>query len=252
MNTETELAALQQEVARLRQELNELKQFIHYHPPFVDDDGAKCAAHITLQCAAFQLIHPSDPSRSQVNMMCSPDGAFVSVLGKDERTRVLMQVDKDVPELSLFGGDNQYKVTLRYDQGEPWLELFGKEGKLGVQLRVVGDEARGQVGVCEAGKARAIMKATEQGGAVSAVHDDGHSRITMVSSEANGELFAVTPDMKVGVKIAADGIDGGYITINRANGKAGVILSNTPVGGTVIVQDHAGKITGYLPVIPEE
>ena len=96
------------------------------------------------------------------------------------------------------------------------------------------------------------MKATEKGAAISAVHDDGHARITLVSTQNNGEMFAVTPDMKIGVKIAADAMDGGLITVNRANGKAGVIISNTPIGGTVMVEDAHGKITGCLPALPEE
>ena len=251
MNTETEIESLKQEVARLRREMDEYRQFIRYQPPGEDDDGLPSAAYITIRCAIFQLAHPSDPNRSQVNIMGGKDGAFVAVLGKDERTRVVMNVENDVPELSLFGPDNQYKAGLRFTQGEPWFELYGKEGKIGVQLRVVGEEGRGQVGVCESGKARAIMKATELGGVLSAVHDDGHARITMASSENNGELCAVTPDMKIGVKIAANGIDGGFITVNRANGHAGVILSNTPVGGTVIVQDQHANITGHLPMIPD-
>jgi len=164
----------------------------------------------------------------------------------------LLQVEKDVPEVSLLGGDHQYKACLRMDTGEPSFELYGKEGTLGVQLKVLGEAGRGQVGVCEAGKARAVMKATELGGVISAVHDDGHARVTMVSQLDNGEILAVTPDMKVGVKIAANGMDGGFITVNRANGKAGVILSNTPLGGTVIVQDQHAKITGHLPMIPED
>ena len=252
MNTETEINTLKQEVTLLRQEMNELKQFIHYHPAYEDDDGLKCSAHITMRCAIFQLIHPSNPGWSQVNLMGGKTGAFIAVSGKDERTRVLMQVDNDVPELSLFGKDNQYKACLRLDKGEPSFELYGKENKIGVQLKVVDEEGRGQVGVCEAGQPRAIMKATNIGAAISVVHDDGHARITMVGTPNNGELLAVTPDMKIGVKIAANGLDGGLITVNRANGKAGVILSNTAIGGTVMVQDQHGNITGHLPMVPEE
>jgi len=251
MNTETEIETLKKEVARLRREMDEYRQFIRYNPPQEGDDGKPQSAYITVRCAIFTLAHPSDSSRSLVNIMGNADGAFVSVMGTDERTRVLMQVDKNVPELSLFGGDNQYKACLRLDKGEPSFELYGKENKIGVQLKVV-EEGRGQVGVCEAGQPRAIMKATNVGAAISVVHDDGHARITMIGTPNNGELFAITPDMKIGVKIAADGMDGGFITVNRANGKAGVILSNTAVGGTVMVQDQHGKITGHLPMIPEE
>ena len=163
-----------------------------------------------------------------------------------------MQVDKDVPELSIFGDDKQYKACLRMGGKEPSFELYGKENKIGLQLKVLGDEGRGQVGVCEAGKPRAVMKATELGGIVSAVHDDGHARITMASTVDNGELLALTPDMKVGVKVAADGLDGGFITVNNRHGNAGVILSNIGIGGTVMVNDPHGKITGTLPLLPEE
>jgi len=252
MNAESELAALKQEVARLRREMDEYRQFIHYQPPGEGDDGKPEAGYLTIRCAFFMLVHPSNPNRSQVNIMGGRDGAFVSVMGSDEKTRLVMNVEKNVPEFNMMDKDGQYKASLRLDKGEPALELYGKDGKIGVQLKVLGAEGRGQIGVCEAGKARAVMKATEKGAAISAVHDDGHARITLVSSQNNGEMFAVTPDMKIGVKIAADAIDGGLITVNRANGKAGVIISNTPIGGTVVVQDHSGKITGHLPTGQEE
>lgn len=247
MNVETEIAALKTEVARLRQQMNQLTQFIQYQPPGEDDNGRPSAAYITIRCAIFQLVHPTNPNQSQVNIMSSDEGAFIALLGKDERTRVLMQVENDTAEVSLFGNDKHYKASLRADQAEPVLELYGKEGKIGVQCRVLPEADCGQMGVCQAGNSRAVMRATAAGGAISAVHDDGHARITMVSTESNGELFAVTPDMKIGVKVAANGIDGGFITINRANGQAGVILSNTPVGGTVIVNDYNGNITDHLP-----
>ena len=252
MNTETEIATLKQEVARLRREMDEYRQFIRYQPPGEGDDGKPEAAYITIRCAIFQLAHPGDPNRSQVNIMGGPEGAFVSLLGKDERPRLLLNMETGAPELCVFGDDNQYKACLRMDKGEPSFELYGKENKVGVQLKVLGEEGRGQVGVCEAGKSRAVMKATQDGAAISAVHDDGCARITLVSSQNNGELLAVTPDMKIGVKIAADALDGGLITVNRANGKAGVIFSNTALGGTVMVQDQHGKITGHLPAGSEE
>jgi len=163
-----------------------------------------------------------------------------------------MQVDKDVPELSIFGDDKQYKACLRMGGKEPSFELYGKENKIGLQLKVLGDEGRGQVGVCEAGKPRAVMKATELGGIVSAVHDDGHARITMASTVDNGELLALTPDMKVGVKVAANSLDGGLITVNGQHGHAGVIISHVPIGGLVVVNDSHGKIAASLSPIPEE
>jgi hypothetical protein len=252
MNTETEIEALKKEVARLRKEMDEYRQFIHYQPPGKDDDDLDCPAYLTIRCSILTVVNPSPPSQTQINIIASRLGPFISLLGKDEKTRILFQLEKDQPEVSLMGDDHQYKASLRLDKGEPAFEIYGQEGKLAVQLKAVGEEGRGQVGVCEAGKPRAVMKATDKGAAISVVHDDGHARVTMVSELNNGEILAVTPDMKIGVKIAANAMDGGLITVNRANGKAGVILSNTPVGGTVIVQDKLGKITGHLPMALEE
>ena len=77
------------------------------------------------------------------------------------------------------------------------------------------------MGVCEAGQPRAVMKAADVGAAISVVHDDGHARITMVGTPNNGELFAVTPDMKIGVKIAADGMDSRYVASTARTARPG-------------------------------
>ncbi len=83
------------------------------------------------------------------------------------------------------------------------------------------------------------------GGGVSVVHDDGHARVAMTSEVASGDLMVVTPDMQVGVTISSNGMEGGFITVNRANGKLGVILSNVEPGAAVIVNDKRGKrLTG--------
>ena len=247
MNTETEIETLKKEVARLRREMDEYRQFIHYHPPGKDDDDRDCPAYLTIRCSILTVVNPSPPSQTQIFIIGSRLGPSFMMVGQDEKTRILMQLEKDQPEISLLGDDHQHKACLRVDNGEPSFELYAKESKIGVQLKVVGKEGRGQVGVCEAGKARAVMKATDTGAAISAVHDDGHARITMVSQLENGHLMAVTPDMKVGVKIAADGLDGGVITVNNRNGKPGVILSNIGIGGAVVVQDPHGNIIGQLP-----
>jgi len=247
MNLETEIETLKQEVARLRQEMNEYRQFIHYHPPGKDDDDLDCPAYLTIRCSILSVVNPSPPGQSQINIIASRLGPYIALMGKDEKTRILFQLEKDQPEVSLMGDDHQYKASLRVNKDEPSFELYGPEGKIGVQLTVLGAEGRGQVGVLEAGKARAVMKATEKGAAISAVHDDGHARITMVSELENGHLLAVTPDMKVGVKIAADGLDGGLVTVNNRHGKPGVVLSNFGFGGTVVVNDFKGQRMDSLP-----
>lgn len=247
MNTETEIETLKKEVARLRQQMNELTQFIHYTPPGEDDDGKAQAAYLNIQCTFFRLVHPSDQSYAPVQMMCHPDGSFISVCGKDEKARIVMAVNEGVPEWCLYDRDGNYKARMFLDNGEPRLDLYAPENKVGVQICVQGPEGRGVMGVCEAGKPRAGMKAIATGGAISAVHDDGHPRITLASTEDNGELLAISQDLKVGVKISANGLNGGYLTVNHQNGKAGVILGTTPLSGGVMLNDPQGNIVATLP-----
>jgi len=247
MDTENEIAALKQEVARLRQEMNELRQFIHYHPPGLGDDDQPQSAYLDINCTFFRVFHPDHPGWGQAYLMGGPDGPSFTMAGKDEKTRIGLNVEKDVPELNLFGKAGQYGATLRVENGDPQFNLFGQQGNVGVQMRVEGPEERGQLGVCEAGKPRAGMRAAPFGGAVSAVHDDGHSRITMISTEDNGELLAVSQDMKPGVKISANGPDGGFITVNHQNGTAGVILGTTAQSGGIILNDPQGNVVATLP-----
>jgi hypothetical protein len=251
METQSEIAQLKQEVTRLRREMDELKQFIQYNPPGTGDDDQPEAAYITIRCAIFSLVHPANPNHSLINMMGSRDkGAFISLLGPDERTRVLLQTEKGASEMTLFGDKpGQYAATLLVKDGEPELALYGRQGKLGVLAKVAGETELGQVGVCEGGKPRAIMQARAKGsgGGISVVHDDGHPRVAITSEVASGDILMVTPDMQVGVKISSNGMDGGFITVNRANGKAGVILSNIGTGGAVIINDKQGKIMASLP-----
>jgi hypothetical protein len=252
MYAESEIAELKQQITRLRREMDELKQFIRYYPPGEGDDGKPEGAYLTIACTCFQLVHPARPGQSLITMLCSPDGdASIAIAGRDEKTRVLLQVDKDVPEVTLFSKPGQYGATLRVDKGEPALELYGRKGKLGVLLKVPGDEERGQAGVLEAGKPRAVMQATKIGGGISVVHDDGHARVSITSRVDSGDLLMVTPDMQVGVKISSHGQEGGFITVNRSNGKAGVIISNIATGGAVIVHDKRGKLIASLPSTEE-
>jgi hypothetical protein len=248
---ETEIAALNQEVARLRKEMNELRRFIRYQPPGMDDDGKPEDAYLDIQCTFLTLVHPGDPSRARARLFADQEGAWLALMDKEEKTRLLLTVEKDETEFRLNGAGGKCKASLRLDKDEPQLNLFGPEDKIGVQIRVEAAEGRGVVGVCEGGKPRAVMKATEIGSAISVVHDGGLTRMTMIGTETNGELIGITQDMKAGVKISADGQNGGYITVNNAVGKAGVILSNIDMCGAVIVNDKAGNLIASLPSVPE-
>jgi predicted ribosome-associated RNA-binding protein Tma20 len=58
--------------------------------------------------------------------------------------------------------------------------------------------------------------------------------------------------MQPGVKISASSPNGGYITVNRTNGKAGVIIACTPMSGAVVVNDAKGKLLASLPATNPE
>jgi hypothetical protein len=250
-NPETEIAELKKEVARLRKEMNELRQFIRYQPAGVDDEGKPEAAYLDIRCTFLTLVHPSSPGQTRAMLHATDDGAYLSLLDKEEKARVTLNVENNVPEVLLRGNDLKMKARLLLENDEPQLNLYGPEDKIGIQLRVESAEGRGVVGVCEGGKPRAVMKATEIGSAISVVHDGGLTRMTMVGTPENGELLGITQDMKAGVKVSADGQNGGYITVNNALGKAGIILSNVDMCGAIIVNDKAGNIIATLPSIPE-
>lgn len=254
-DVQTEIETLKKEIVLLREQLKQLTRFIHYRPASEDDDGRPLTEHLFINCCGLMLADPRSPGKHQVHLMTSTDGPFLNFFDTDEKVRVHLSVQKGLPEISLRRQEEQRverAIELRDEQGNAALNLFAKQDKVAVQIRADGQTADGLVGVCHAGKARAVMKSVNDTGCISAVHDDGHARITMLGSPSNGELLAVTPDMKVGVKIQSDALDGGLITVNRANGKAGIIISNTPIGGTVIVNDPQGNISGTLPVIGGE
>jgi hypothetical protein len=111
----------------------------------------------------------------------------------------------------------------------PRARFYGAEGKEGVQITVDDATGAGQVGVFEAGKPRARMKGANDAGMVSMVHNDGHTRAYMHSSEHDGgQIAAITPDMKVGVKLTSGPAQGGFIAVNRPNEKPAVRTDTGP------------------------
>ena len=147
-----------------------------------------------------------------------------------------------------LGPDQKPRLTVRVDKdGVPSIQLFEAEGQLAVH---VGRDSLGQtsVGVFDQGRPRAALKASDKCGIVSAVHDGGQARATMVGMEAAGEIMLVNPDMKVAVKLSTQGQHGeGLVTVNHSNGHAAVILSALPDHGCVLVNDRAGQMKYSLP-----
>ena len=71
----------------------------------------------------------------------------------------------------------------------------------------------------------------------------------MGRSTANGygEITALTPDMKVGVKLTSGAAQGGFIAVNRPNEKPAVAVFATDAGGVVWANDAKGKLVARLP-----
>jgi hypothetical protein len=243
-----ELEQLKQEVARLREEMRQLTRFIHYHPAGEDDDGKPLAEHLSIICWNITMMDPREPGKTQINLNASQYGPSIHLMDRNEKLRAALTVEDDAAELCLKTRDSQEAISLREEKGASFVNLYGPENKIGVQLHVDGPAGNGMVGVCEAGNPRAVMKAIEDKGIISAVHNGGQARVTIISQEASGEIMLVNPDMRVAVKLSTQGQrDEGFITVNHSNGHAAVILSALPEHGCVMVNDRAGQVKYSLP-----
>jgi hypothetical protein len=216
----SELTELKKEVAELKREINDLLQ--HFGVERFEG-GQK---NVNLLCSAITLFNPHDPNQIQGMLCGDADGPILSLWGKDGKPRVTIRVDKDsIPSIQLFQPGHKIAVHIGQD-----------------------DLGMASVGVLDQGRPRAVMKASEATGIISAVHNGGHARVTMVSQENSGDLFLINPDMKVAVKLSTQGQhDEGFVTVNHSNGKAAVIISALKEHGCVTVNDRAGHMKYSLP-----
>ena len=216
----SEFEQLKKRVAELEQEVRDLVQ----HFGVEKFEGGK--KNVNLLCSAISLFSPENPNQIQGCLSGGPDG----------------------PELCLWGGADKPRITIRVDRDNvPFIELFQHQDKVSV---VIGEDSLGMpsVAVFDKGQPRAAIKASEKMGIVSAVHNGGQGRVSMVSKESSGEIILINPDMKCAVKLSTQGQhDEGFITVNHSNGKAAVILSALPEHGCVILNDRAGKMKYSLP-----
>lgn len=225
MDTEAELIALKKEVAQLKQQLAGLQRFLTVN----ESDDTPAHKSLTVCCSAVLLQNPSKPGM-QGMLTASEEG----------------------PCLSLWGSDNKARVTIQVLKDHGLLRVYQKDLKSGIEL---GETTKDEpyVGVLHEGRPRATMKATADAGVVSAVHDDGLVRVTMLGQAGHGEVHLVGGDMKTAVKLSSEGPDGGgFVTVNHANGKAAAILISTPAGGCVILNDSQGQLIDSLPGVPPD
>jgi hypothetical protein len=214
-------AELKKEVAELKEQLRELRGFFNIESV----EGQPGLKTLKIECTGLLLKHPVNPNAAQGYLFASEGG----------------------PSLALWGKDNHARVMIKVEQDKGCLQMFGEGSK---QIVDIGVDAKDnpQIGVLHDGKPRAVLKATADMGAISAVHDDGAVRAFMCSQFDHGEMFVVGGDMKAAVKLSADGMDGGgYLTVNHANGKSALILTSTNLGGGILSHTSQGQQLGVWP-----
>jgi len=228
METNAEIARLTREVARLRKQLDELRQFITIKR---EDELPGKPASLALRCGTIVLCNSKHPERTQAVFSATEKGPLLSLCGSDEEAR-----------LSLLVGEKG-----------AYLELFGKGEKAGVRVRVDEDSSRGEVGVFDANKPRAAMKAGEDGSAgVAVMHDGGFPRALLRTDGRCGEFIATNQDLITAVSIASDSELGAALIVHDTAGRPAASLCSTRTGGVVLVNDSHGNILGSLPAKREQ
>ena len=216
----SELDQLKKEVASLKGQLRELSQFICINGTM---SGKK---KLVIVCSSIMLCDPDDEDHTQASIWAGPDGPQIKLFGPNDETRIAIKVDKkEGGSIRLFQPEEQLAIHIGQD-----------------------DKDLPCVGVLDKGQPRAVMKASEAAGIISAVHNGGQARVTIVGQEAAGEILLVNPDMKVAMKLTTEGQHGGGLfTVNHSNGKAAVIATALPDYGCVLLSDRAGQMKYSLP-----
>ena len=236
----TELEALRTEVTDLRKEMKTLRKFISIE---VDEDTREPIG-MNMRCGVIVLTHPDVPNHNQAYIGASANGPYMLMMDHRNKARVFFAVEKNEPKLVLRSAEVNDAVLLRVDPVS----------------------GRGLIAALDNGKPRAVMQAANDGsGAISAVHDDGKTRIAMRSEPPGGEILATNSAMKITVKIKAEGmrldhylamyfqdfsrselqkaIEGGHVRLNRIRVsktghavKPGDILTLTLYSGVRVIR----------------
>ncbi len=224
MDPEPELVSLRQEVAKLRQQMDALLHFIT-----IEMEGkTRQPRSMLLRCSVITMEKAEAPHEAQMHISASENGPAIGLWDSRQKGRVILSVEKDEPRVTLYTAELKEAVLLHADQAA----------------------GRGLAAVFDNGNPRALMKAgPDSSGAVSVVHDDGQTRITLFGTEDSGQLMVANPDMKATVKISAESeLGGGQIVVSAPNGKPSVILSHHHgIGGVVLTNGPDGQPSASLP-----
>jgi len=223
MESQHVLSQLTEQVATLTRHVAELQQQVSLFQNLLGTEKLEGspAPLLHVRCASLSLCSPENPSQAQAVLAAGSAGPSFALSGTDGSTRVLIDVRQEQPRCVLYGGELKPAVEL------------GAEAATG----------RGHIGVLEAGKPRTLMKASEAGGAVSVVHDDGRPRAMLFGSAAHGEVLALAADTPAMVKLSCDkSRGGGLVTVSANDAKPAVALSASAEGGAVMVLRKEGTV----------
>jgi hypothetical protein len=227
METNDEIAQLKKDVARLKQQMADLMACMNVE---VCDELPTKPKMLNLRCVTITVVNPDNPNQIQGQFVGNAEGPYLSLWGSDERARFILKVEAD----------------------GAMCEMFGKGLLKAVEISADDQTGRGQVGVMEQGKPRALLKAAETGGAVSVLHDDNHPRVLLHANDQCGELMAVNQDLKTTVKITSDGLHGGMLTVHGMHGRPLVALCGSKPCGIVLIKDEKANVIASLPAAPQK
>jgi putative hemolysin len=212
----TQVQSLEKQVASLQQQLAQLQQFLRVE---VRDDLEGSPSMLRVNCALLTICPPENPMECQGMLAGGSEGPSFGLWGSDRKARIVLKVEDDEPSCSLLGNDRQNGVALRVDNAD-----------------------RGEVAVYEAGKPRAIMKASDLGSAVSVVHDDGQPRAMLFAVAGYGEVMATRTGSDALAKLSCESTNGGQVIVDGNDGKHAVVLTASPEGGAAMVMCKGGGV----------
>jgi hypothetical protein len=223
MELEPVLNQLTEQVTSLTRQVAELQQQVSVFQAFLRTETREGSpmSPLHVRCASLTVCSPENPGRAQAVLAAGSAGPTFTFSGSDGSARMLIEVQEEQVRCSLYGAENQPAVELGAEAGAE----------------------RGYMAVFDGGKPRALIKASEAGGAVSIVHDDGRPRAMLFGNATHGEVLALGAETEATVKLSCDKAHGGgLITVSGNDAKPAVALSASAEGGAVMVLRKEGTV----------
>lgn len=229
MELSTEVAQLKAEVAALREAVDALKYFLHIEPV---GTTSELGAGLHIRCTSLAVCHPDAP--------LDPKGM-----------QALLCAGREGPTFSLNGGDMKPRLTLSATNEQARLELFGTEMRQAVLIHSDDADAQGLVEVLDAGKPRAILRAIDNAGVVSALYGDGEARVVLRGDAKGGDLLVVDANQKTSVKLSSDSPEGGNVIVHSKLGQPAALISSHDGDGVIVAFSPKKNVACSLRSTPQ-